>query len=246
MTLGCGTEFAPEITTSILHSREQAIRRLLGHTAWETLNIYYIAPLYRKLCPLSAAILVIRCVGCQQRYFSALHPEIHWSSRTNPLVRVVTNRVFHRDKFDFQKNLNPVSLARQRVAHLPMPRSVRAASNVQSACQNICTRPASVYLYTFVSVCVGVRVSLRVELHLYLASNSASPFGQNQSGETWMGERDFDGASIENWGQVFGRNPCFTTFWSWNLICLFGLQITEIITDANLANPNSPFDIKCS
>ena len=41
MTLGCGTEFAPEITTSILHSREQAIRRLLGHTAWETLNTYY-------------------------------------------------------------------------------------------------------------------------------------------------------------------------------------------------------------
>ena len=145
-----------------------------------------------------------------------------------------------------KKNRNPVSLARQRVAHLPMPRSVRAASNVQSACQNICTRPAPVYLYTSVSVCVGVRVSLRVELHLYLASNSASPFGQNQSGETWMGERDFDGASIENWGQVFGRNPCFTTFWSWNPICLFGLQITEIITDANLANPNSPFDIKCS
>ena len=66
MTLGCGTEFAPEITTSILHSREQAIRRLLGHTAWETLNIYYIAPLYRKLCPLSAAILVISVLGASR------------------------------------------------------------------------------------------------------------------------------------------------------------------------------------
>ena len=64
--LGCGTEFAPEITTSILHSREQAIRRLLGHTAWETLNIYYIAPLYRKLCPLSAAILVISVVAASR------------------------------------------------------------------------------------------------------------------------------------------------------------------------------------
>ena len=80
----------------------------------------------------------------------------------------MTNRVFHRDKSDFQKNTNPVSLARQRVAHLPMPRSVRAASNLQSACQNICTRLACTRLHTCICIFVHICICLCVGVYICL------------------------------------------------------------------------------
>ena len=118
-----------------------------------------------------------------------------------------------------------------------MPRSVRAASNVQSACQNICTRLhvstlVPVYLYTFVSVNVWVCVYLRVEMYLYLPSKSDSPFGQNQLGETWMDKRDFDGCRTEH--QIyslgkkkgFNHSPSFSIFAFPDLTCLsVGLKL---------------------
>ena len=101
---------------------------------------------------------------CQQRYFSALHPEIHWSSRTNPRVRVVTNRGFHRDKSDFQKTqiLSRLPDRERHTSQCQGPSGRRLPSNqpvkisVPAEPVHVSSLHTSVYLYTFVSVYVSM------------------------------------------------------------------------------------------
>ena len=68
----------------------------------------------------------------------------------------MTNQVFRRDKFDFQKkHKSCLPLCQTETRTPPLPRPVMEASNVQSIRQNICTtRLHTVYVCTahFVSI----------------------------------------------------------------------------------------------